>query len=273
MYYIIDKGIEYSEDMPNSVDREAYYIVDVITETSLRLYDEDVVKAVNEGLLDIKNADIVDNKVCLHSWVRKLSLDNIIVIAKVGIDSYKILDNRGKVSIIDSDDLNEYIKQNEVVNISNGDLIDTYDITVDSEFKKKIASEYKAYSNKSTTLGLSGSFDYTIEGRNVILTRYMGMSKEVVIPNFVTHIKQYAFAMLGIGARVDKVTSIKLSNRLEGIGNNAFSGNDLSKVEIPKSVKFISATAFNANRQMMLNGRLKTETLIVEDGGNPLIVD
>ena len=71
-----------------------------------------------------------------------------------------------------------------------------------------------------------------------IITDYKGDKKEVVLPNGVKSISQYALMDKGF-------TKIILNDELESIGFRALQGNDFEVIIIPKNVIEISSCAFN----------------------------
>ena len=79
--------------------------------------------------------------------------------------------------------------------------------------------------------------EFTI--KNTILTKYNGNGGDVVIPNGVTRISDYAFY------ECKNLTSVVMPENIISIGRYAFHGcESLISVEIPNSVKSISNNAF-----------------------------
>ena len=87
------------------------------------------------------------------------------------------------------------------------------------------------------------------ENKTTIVS-YGGKNKNVVVPDGVTSINNYAF----YGS---KINSVILPEGLETIGENAFSGNFLETVTIPKSVKKIITSAFLGNnlKSVIIKGK------------------
>ena len=80
--------------------------------------------------------------------------------------------------------------------------------------------------------------DFDIE--NGILKKYKGIQSEVIVPDGVTSIGEYAFS------RCSKLTSITIPNSVTSIGEWAFSGcSGLTSITIPNSVTSIGDFAFS----------------------------
>ena len=90
----------------------------------------------------------------------------------------------------------------------------------------------------------SGDFEYSVEGGNVKITKYIGSGGSVDIPATidgkpVTSIGEYAFA------DCSGLTNITIPNSVISIGNYAFAGcSELTSITIPSSVTSIENYAF-----------------------------
>ena len=89
-------------------------------------------------------------------------------------------------------------------------------------------------------------FEYEIKDEKVCITKYIGSSKEVVIPK---EIEGYPVTSIGISAfennNLSAWTSVDLSG-VESIGNSAFWNNNLTSVDL-SGVKSIGDCAFMNN--------------------------
>jgi hypothetical protein len=87
--------------------------------------------------------------------------------------------------------------------------------------------------------------DFQMTG--TVLTKYIGTSTSVVIPNGVTSIGNNAFDGLNVNDKKNRnITSVTIPASVTSIGNNAFSYcGSLTSITIPNSVKSIGESAFN----------------------------
>ena len=90
----------------------------------------------------------------------------------------------------------------------------------------------------------ASDFTYQIGNKGVIITKYIGNSNDVIIPNKiegkkVTQIGEMAFV------NCMSLKSVKIPNSVISIGNNAFSGcSSLENVKIPDSVTMLGGKVF-----------------------------
>ena len=170
---------------------------------------------------------------------------------------------------IDKEELNRLLVEHRIHNCQiikgNYKSIGVYSIETDEQFEVEIAKKYERYNAITKMLGSGSTIEYTIEGKEIKLIRYSCVTKNVIIPNFITAITAKAFFNSGI-------ESITFGKELKAIGANAFYDNEISKVEIPEAVQFIGYNAFAMNRSLVtFDGNYKKNITLL--GENTLILD
>ena len=83
--------------------------------------------------------------------------------------------------------------------------------------------------------------DKIAEVDDTTIISYGGINKQIVIPNNITTIGQYAFEN-------NQLTSVVISNSVTIIGDYAFKNNQLTSIDIPNSVSIIGEYAFETNQ-------------------------
>ena len=212
---------------------------------------------MTKGIMDKRHANLLNDEALPTIWFNPLICkqtgmnstgSEYILLCKTDKNLFKLVNHIGKVSYTDNKMLNTYTKDNKIANrrIINGEYqsIGTYNITKDMQFEAEIARKYKIYNAKSTLLGRNMSFEYTVEGKQVRLEKYMGSSTDVIVPNFVTTINQGAF----LNCRIEAIT---LDNGLKYIGNSAFQNNWITDIIIPQTVEFIGWGVFYGNNRLI----------------------
>ena len=137
----------------------------------------------------------------------------------------------------------------------NGKLvsIDLYKVYQDTKLEEQIAKKYKAYVAKTALIGCKMAFDYRRGGDQVKLIRYIGKTKDVVIPNFITSIIENAFMNC-------KLNTLTLDNGLTYIGGQAFDSCELREVTIPETIEIICDSAFIGNKRLVTeNGEYRNK--------------
>lgn len=131
---------------------------------------------------------------------------------------------------------NEYYKALHL--ISQGKQIA---ILSDSEFKKLKTSNkipmQDSYYKRAMEIAKGG--ESAMEIKDGVLLRYIGMEKEVTIPDCVTKIGEKAFFDLPV-----TVSKVVFPDTVIEIGESAFESNRLENIKLPKSLKFIRKRAF-----------------------------
>ena len=231
-----------------------YGIFETHTESLIETTSDSVVKLINKYGFEAKNFSIANNQVVLKDWPqvikpysKKELVENNKYILLYKVDSYdfKLVGAIGRAIYIDEFNLRSFIDLGKVANCEYIDneirvyrSTDTMKVVTDPKFTRQIDSKYSEFIAKTAMLGLDISFSYTIEGKDVKLTSYNGKSPKVIIPNFITTIREGAFMSLDI-------QELQLNKGLKYIGSNAFCNNRLKSVEIPETVKFIGRDAFD----------------------------
>ena len=174
------------------------------------------------------------------------------ILAILGEDKFKIVDDSGNVSYVNSEELKTIKAENSIANcnLTGDDLefIDVPKVITDQRFEEDIAKKYERYNNMCMMLGYNSEFGYIVEGEEVKITKYTGTSKTVIIPNFITSINEEAFCDTSI-------TELTLNNGLKSIGSKAFYACNIAQLEIPKSVTFIGKDAFNYNDELFRDSK------------------
>lgn len=127
-----------------------------------------------------------------------------------------------------------------------------------------IEERYKRYIAKSKLLGKNMEFEYAIKQEDVILTKYKGTSKDVVIPPFITVIGVDAFKNTGI-------ENVEFNDGLRLIELNAFENCNLSKVEIPESVRTVQQSAFTCNKGLFVTREILSNERFIVKGDNTTV--
>ena len=223
--------------------------------------------------IQVINASIYNNEIAIKKWpngiptlnengfrLKKLSPWYIVLCQ----DRYtfRVVDYEGKLYTFNRKEMRGMIKSREMANcIQIGDTIqveDTYSMHKDEEFEKLIALKYDNFIVKTAMLGYKRmSFDYETENNEVRLIKYTGSSQHVILPSFITAIKQNAFT----GANI---ITISLNEGLKVIGTRAFAPKEmlgaLKEVTIPETVEIIGARAFMENPKVVSSdGTLHTD--------------
>ena len=134
---------------------------------------------------------------------------------------------------------------------------DVYTIQKDKEFEAIIAEKYNNFIAKTIILGYKDtSFEYEVENKEVRITHYIGINRNVIVPPFITAIGKQAF-------RDSAIETIKFSEELRIIGNEAFNTyrkDSIKQVEIPSTVSLIGNNAFKGNIKLSnLGGGIRTK--------------
>lgn len=197
----------------------------------------------------------VDEENNTYNTVEELGMYTIL--SKYSNKDVYILSNAyGNVKEVEDGDLYSIYNSYGITNVFNGEKsvgckltgmanVVLYNVEHgDTEFEQYIKEEYKKFIDKTTLLGLDVSFQYMIEGEEVILIRYTGNYNNVYIPSFVTIIGQNAFSFYWNYDKIIPIKSISLSEGLKEIRELAFTYCRVQNITIPSTVKVIKRYAF-----------------------------
>ena len=238
---------------------EGYLLFETHTESIIRADVRCISKLIYKHGMKLKNAKIVEDAIILNEWphamqYRVTGFGNYfknILLANIETNRLKITSSTATVKYINDEELKSLILKGDISNCSYSrdtdgltfESTDTYKITRDTDYEKSIAEKYKEYTAKVKSLGLDISFKYIIEGKEVKILRYKGTSKRIILPNFITTIKEGAF-------NSSHIEEVSLNNGLKYIGSNAFRYNNIRSIEIPETVRFIGTGAFSGNEDL-----------------------
>lgn len=262
-----------------------YIMYETCTESIIIRSESCVKQMMIQYKVGIENIIVDGGRLKLKKWPHKIMRKNrdgrvidgceYVLISQVSNTLFKVVSDENCVENLRDTQLKRLIKEERVANC---DFIETADgpiyrstgvmaVNTEKKFKESIAKKYKEFIAKSSLLGLDLEFDYTIENNDVVLATYTGTSKKVIIPNFITTIRTYAFYESGIEQVIFK-------DGLKNIGLGAFQGNRISKVEIPATVELICPEAFSENTGLIGSVQLQfnKDTLKINNE-NALILD
>ena len=249
MFYVID--------VETAILNNLYYIFETNTESTIKCSGEVLKQLISSKAIEVKNVNLSENTLEIKTYANEIhnqllfgsnSGAEYIVLCLASKNKYKIVKYDGKVEYINTEKLFDYFKQEKIYNyvMQNNKpvLMDRYKVTDNQQFKESIAEKYKKYTALTAMLGSKSTFNYEVEGDVVRLAEYTGESRDMIIPNFITAIKQRAF--------ISKwMQSVTIGNSVEYIGSNAFKGCNISEITIPEQVKFIGGSAFSGNKKLV----------------------
>ena len=265
MLYIISIA-KYSDK-----EHTRYLALDTISDSVSALQLDELKNILLNSNIQVINARLQKDKLIIKTWSNNITtFDNTkmtsacngakyILLASKEDGMYKIVDHHGEVSTICGTSLADIAKYKGIANCSTKmKTEDTYKIIKDEEFEVSIKLKYEAFIAKTRILSIGDiSFKYDIENQEVRLVQYTGSSTDVVLPSFITSIKQNAFYK-------SNIKTIKLNEGLKVIGTRAFVTKEadglLERIEIPESVELICNKAFvNNSKIVKTNGRLHAD--------------
>ena len=249
-----------------------YSLFENHTESLLIIDIECLNDLVNKHRMHIKNATLDNGKLKLNKWPHTMQrksygdIDNygLILLAKMGETRFKLTNDHGQVKYINDTKLKSSILAEKIGNCDyiSADSsvfrsIDTYEIIKNEQLEDYIAKQYEKYIAKTALLGIDARFTYSIENSEVKITEYLGKSKKLMLPSFVTTILNGVFNYKGIN-------EVNLSEGLKFIGAHAFRDNEIGTIAIPSTVELIGEEAFRGNRELVEVTAIKGSKHIVE---------
>ena len=201
-----------------------------------------------------------------HIELDKDSGASYTLICKQHDGKYKLAGCDSQLTYVNTETLKTYIQKNQIANCQiiagKYEQMGCYTIDRNIKFEKYIAEKYAEYTAKSAVIGRKMSFDYTIENDTVRLTKYTGITTELVaIPSFITAIGEKAF-------KDRPIEEVLLNKELKYIGSHAFRSCDLMEIAVHDNVEFIGKGAFSINPRFekRKNGLRYAELKILEAG-------
>ena len=251
MIYILSK-----QDTKNGT---TYLLYESETESFFTGNDRVLAEISEKYKGSIKNITITGYEKTIKRWYRDLNENEsennasgaeYILLCKLDENNFKLASCDRQIKYLNIEQLTNCIKYYRVANCKierNGyKSIDTYGATKNPQFEEQIAKKYERYTAMSAVMGREMAFDYIIEGTEVKLKQYTGVTKHVIVPKFITSIMKEAFDET-------KIESIELENGLKSIGSYAFENCNLAKIIIPETVQLIGTLAFFGNRRLVTN--------------------
>ena len=262
MLYII--YMQKKDDSNNTL----YKIFDTHSESLMSIETDLLTEIILNTKMHVVNASIQNGKILVKNWINgiytevnkhgnKQQYGSSYVLIRKEKDEYKLVDIKGDITYYKMTlELKDLIRSGEVANCifkydSGESSIETEDVQIihkDTNYEQLIDTKYTQFINKTRLLGYGDmSFTYTIEGQEVRLEKYTGTSKDIIMPSFVTAVRQEAFILKDI-------KTLRLNEGLKIIGTRAFASYHnsrlLGQVEIPSTVEMLGAGAFYGNDKL-----------------------
>ena len=172
---------------------------------------------------------------------------NILISIDLAKNTAMLLDINGKITSIDLDEI--YSTQLIISGMASRTGNTYRELVKEAQTKDeiKLLSEtdqlYKEFILKTRAIGMDCSFKYDIIGNAVILQLYTGSSTHAIVPKFIHVVDTMAFYG-------KQLRELSLNDGLRVIGVSAFEDNDISEVDVPKTVTRICKQAFRYNNKL-----------------------
>ena len=235
-----------------------YHLFETHTESKIQADDKLVIQLINNPKMGIKNMSIEDNKIQIKEWPLGINQhengkndrkSDYILLNRLNENNFKLFSCFTNETVTLSDiQLKMVIESNRIANCNCENeiykSIDTYNVKTDKKFIEHIKMEYEKFRLKTLIFGMDIKFSFIIENEEVKLKKYTGKSKKVILPSFATALCDSALAYKGI-------QELTLNSGLRHIGNNAFNGNNIQTIELPRTVEFVGQITYMRNTNEM----------------------
>ena len=238
-------------------------VMDIDSREIREVTEEDLINAIKHNSwafknVAIKNAEDGSIKLTTKEGENEIPLilsdGKIMPYKKYILQSVDLLKNTatlisayGKITDIDLDDI--YYRGREIAYAESFDR-DAFREIVNEPLTQKelmglkeIDTQYKSFILTTRALGMDCSFKYTVNKEAIIMQSYTGSSKHAIVPKFIDVIDTRAF-------EYKRITDLSLNDGLKVIGLSAFAFNNLTEVDIPKTVTRICRNAFYDNTKL-----------------------
>ena len=263
MIYVISLVKDLNNEIAN------YRVFDDLSQSFMTLNKESLTCILLNTEIQVVNATIQNKDIIVKSWAhgmcikrslfskdREYSGTQYVVLEKYN-DTHKVINcHNGSMHYWSTEDLAIKAKLEQVANckvmgkegILELEIEDIYTRHKDENFEKQIESKYNNFKAKAAMLGNTHmTFDIEIDNNEVIVNKYTGSNRNIILPSFVTIIRKGAFKYAG-------VDTVDLNEGLKIIGAEAFMSADteefIERVEIPSTVELIGSLAFNGNNKL-----------------------
>ena len=257
-----------------------YRAFETSSESALELTPGQLRDLIVNNVIQVVNASIQNHSIVIKKWINGITIEkklsasnNRMVLGPTHIliasesNSFKVVGYKGGLYIMRNIDLQDLIGSNKMANcgiikirgVKQNKIEDVYTIQKDKEFESHIAEKYNIFIAKTKILGQKDStFGYQIENKEVRLSHYIGSNRDLIVPPFITAIKQDTFFD-------NSIEAVRFSEGLKVIGSEAFytynedaasgKGKSIGSVEIPSTVGLICNNAFNGNYKLYDEGK------------------
>ena len=244
-----------------------YRVFEDLSQSFMTLDKESLTCILLNTKIQVVNATIQNKDIIVKSWAHGICIKRSLfskdpeysgpqyVVLEKYNDTHKVINcHNGNMHYWSKEDLATKAKLGQVANCKvmgeEGalEIEDTHTPHKDENFEKQIESKYTNFKAKAAMIGNAHmTFDIEIDNKEVIINKYTGSNRNIIIPSFVTVIRKDAFKYAGIH-------TVDLNEGLKIIGAGAFvsadTGESIERVKIPSTVQLIGSLAFNGNDKL-----------------------